>query len=82
VTEPESQPAECGSDHCITCGDDGIPMTVVRVDAPKGLAVCADDTGAEATVEISLVAPVDQGDRVLVHAGVAIAPLEASEAAT
>jgi hydrogenase assembly chaperone HypC/HupF len=82
VTEPESQPAECGSDHCITCGDDGIPMTVVRVDAPKGLAVCADDTGAEATVEISLVAPVDHGDRVLVHAGVAIAPLEASEAAT
>jgi hydrogenase expression/formation protein HypC len=82
VTEPEPQPAACGSDHCITCGDDGIPMTVVRVDAATGLAVCADGAQAESVVEISLVCPLDVGDRVLVHAGVAIAPLEASEAAT
>ena len=80
MTEPEPQPAACDSDHCITCGDDGIPMTVVRVDAAAGLAVCADDTGSEATVEISLVEPVAGGDRVLVHAGVAIATLLAREA--
>ena len=78
MTEPASQPADCGTDHCITCGDDGIPMNVVRVDAAKGLAVCVDDAGAEATVEISLVGPVREGDRVLVHAGTAIAPLEAA----
>ena len=82
MTEPEPQPAACGSDHCITCGDDGIPMTVMRVDAATRLALCADDAGAEATVEISLVDRVDAGDGLLVHAGVAIAPLEASEAAT
>jgi len=82
VTEPEPQPAACGSDHCITCGDDGIPMTVMRVEAAQGLAVCTDDTGAEATVETALVGPVAPGDRVLVHAGVAIAPLCASEAVT
>jgi hydrogenase maturation factor len=82
VTEPEPQPAACGSDHCITCGDDGITMTVVQVDAATGLAVCADDTGAEAAVDISLVGPVRPGDGVLVHAAVAIAPLEAPEAAT
>jgi len=52
----------------------------VRVDAAAGLAVCADDTGSEATVEISLVEPVAGGDRVLVHAGVAIATLLAREA--
>ena len=82
MTEPEPQPTACGSDHCITCGDDGIPMTAVRVDAAQGLAVCADDAGSEATVEISLVGPVAPGDRVLVHAGVAIAPLHPSEAVT
>ena len=82
MTEPEPQPTACGSDHCITCGDDGIPMTVVRVDAAQGLAVCTDDAGSEATVEISLVGPVAGGDRVLVHAGVAIALLQASEAVT
>jgi hydrogenase maturation factor len=55
-------------------------MTVLRVDAAQGLAVCADDAGAQATVETALVGPVSPGDRVLVHAGVAIAPLRASEA--
>ena len=74
-------PAEdCGSDHCITCGDDGVPMTVVRVDAAQGLAACTDDAGSEASVETALVAPVAAGDRLLVHAGVAIATLDPSEA--
>jgi len=82
VTEPEPQPTACGSDHCITCGDDGIPMTVMRVDAPQGLAVCTDDAGVEATVETALVGPVAPDDRVLVHAGVAIGQLQASEAVT
>ncbi len=82
MTEGEPQPAACGSDHCITCGDDGILMIVAQVDAATGLAVCADDAGSEATVEIALVGPVTPGDRVLVHAGVAIAPLAAGEAVT
>jgi hydrogenase maturation factor len=65
----------CDEHHCITCGDDGDPMTVVRVDADRGLALCADEEGARHTVETALVEPVVPGDRILVHAGTAIAAL-------
>jgi hydrogenase maturation factor len=65
----------CGSHHCITCGDDGDPMTVLRVDAERGLALCSAPDGARATVETALVEPVVPGQRLLVHAGTAIARL-------
>jgi hydrogenase maturation factor len=52
-------------------------MRVERVDADRGLALCADDQGARSTVEIALVEPVVPGDRVLVHAGVALTGLGA-----
>ena len=65
----------CG-DHCITCSDEGIPMRVERVDDARGLALCATDDGSKSTVEIALV-DVVPGDRVLVHAGVALAELTA-----
>jgi hydrogenase maturation factor len=64
-----------GSHHCITCGDDGDPMTVVAIDEVRGLAVCAADDGRCSTVEIALVQPVALADRLLVHAGTAIAQL-------
>jgi hydrogenase assembly chaperone HypC/HupF len=60
---------------CITCGDVAIPMAVVRIDEERGLALCRDDDGNSETVEIDLVAPVAPGDRILVHAGTAIAGL-------
>ncbi|MEA2148499.1 MAG: hydrogenase expression/formation protein HypC [Solirubrobacteraceae bacterium] len=60
---------------CITCGDVAIPLTVKRLDDERGLALCADDEGNSETVEIDLVAPVAPGDRLLVHAGTAIAML-------
>jgi len=63
----------CDSSHCVTCGDDGIPMTVVLVDTDRMLALCEDDDGARSSVEIALVEPVAPGDTVLVHAGTAIA---------
>lgn len=50
-------------------------MTVVRVNADRGLALCADDEGGRHTVETALVEPVIPGDRILVHAGTAIAAL-------
>ena len=65
----------CG-DHCITCSDEGIPMHVERVDDARGLALCAGEDGSKSTVEIALV-NVAPGDRVLVHAGVALAELTA-----
>jgi hypothetical protein len=51
-------------------------MTVVSVDESQGLAVCHGDDGAQMTVEIWLVAPVWPADRLLVHAGTAIARVE------
>ena len=66
---------DCG-DHCITCSDEGIPMQVERVDDVRGLALCAAEDGSKSTVEIALVSVVP-GDRVLVHAGVALAELSA-----
>ena len=68
-------PPVCGSLHCITCGDDGVPMIVVKVDDRRGLALCADESGTRSTVETALVDAVAPGDRLLVHAGTAIAAL-------
>ncbi len=62
----------CGSEHCITCGDDGTPMRVVRV--RDDLALCEDPDGARHTVELALV-DAGPGDDVLVHAGVALVTL-------
>lgn len=67
----------CGSQHCITCGDDGEPMTVLATDDDRGLALCADEQAGHHTVETALVDPVQRGDRLLVHAGTAIARLAA-----
>jgi hydrogenase maturation factor len=63
----------CEADHCITCGDDGDPMSVVALDAHRGLALCVGEDGRRASVETALVAPVGVGDVLLVHAGTAIA---------
>jgi hydrogenase maturation factor len=60
---------------CITCGDTGVPMRVLRVGA-DAFALCADDADATEDVACDLVWPVEPGDRVLVHAGVAIGRLE------
>jgi hydrogenase expression/formation protein HypC len=73
--------AECESDHCITCADEGVPMTVLALDAGSGLAECVDEAGGRADVETAIVAGLAPGDRVLVHAGVAIATLEAKGSA-
>ena len=58
---------------CITCGDVAVEMAVVTVDEVLGLALCEDADGAHESVETTLVAPVSVGDRLLVHAGTAIA---------
>jgi len=66
---------DCG-DHCITCSDEGVAMQVERVDEARGLALCSAADGSRSTVEIALVEPVGPGDRLLVHAGVALVGLE------
>ncbi len=63
--------------HCITCGDDGVPMRVLAIDAERRLALCADERGARLSVEIALV-DAAPGDTLLVHAGTALTRLEAT----
>jgi hydrogenase maturation factor len=74
VSEPTPAFA-CHDHHCVTCGDDGVPMTVVAVDERRCLALCADHFGNRTSVEIALVGPVSSGDQLLVHAGTAITTL-------
>lgn len=73
-------PPACDEHHCVTCGDDGVPMTVLALDGARGLALCADEEGARHTVEIALVDSPACGDRLLIHAGTAIAALEGQRA--
>jgi hydrogenase expression/formation protein HypC len=67
---------EVVAQHCITCGDDGVPMTVIRVDAARGLALCEQADGTRSTVEIGLIDAVETHDTLLVHAGTALTRLE------
>jgi hydrogenase assembly chaperone HypC/HupF len=63
----------CDHRHgCITCGDEAVPLRVVRVDEVRALALCEADSGERSSVEIALVDPVRPGDRLLVHAGTAL----------
>ncbi len=64
----------CDEHHCITCGDDGVPMRVIRVDDARGLALCEGEDGTRSAVEIALV-DAAPGDTVLVHAGTALTTL-------
>ena len=63
----------CEEGHCVTCGDEGVPMRVLRV-RDDALALCEDPDGAHHTVELALV-DAGTGDQVLVHAGVALVTL-------
>jgi hydrogenase maturation factor len=60
-------------EHCITCGDVGVEMRVLRVDGE--LATCEDGEGDVRAVEIALLDGLDEGDVVLVHADVALVRL-------
>ena len=57
--------------HCVTCSDEGVAMCVHDV-RDDGVAVC--DGNVE--VMVDLVAPVQPGDRLLVHAGTALRRLD------
>jgi hydrogenase maturation factor len=63
---------------CITCGDEGVVMTVLALEE-DGLGACAAPGGAREAVDLSLVTPVEPGDEVLVHAGVALVHLAEGE---
>jgi hydrogenase maturation factor len=74
--------SNCLPDHgCITCGDVAIEVRVLRVDEERELALCSDREGRRSSVEVALVGPVGVGEQLLVHAGTAIARLDAEAVA-
>jgi hydrogenase maturation factor len=79
--QPRLAPA-CVDEHCITCGDQGLPVRIVALDG-AGLARCRDEAAPgepDTTVDVQLVGEVAPGDLVLVHAGVALVLLEGAAA--
>ena len=60
-------------DRCITCGDVAVAAKVVAVD---GATAVVDAEGRREQVGIELVAPVQPGDVLLCHAGIALERLE------
>lgn len=62
-------------DRCITCSDDACPAEVASVDR-TGLATVRTADGPQ-LVDATLVGTVAPGDLLLVHAGVALARLDA-----
>jgi hydrogenase expression/formation protein HypC len=72
---------DCHGDHCITCGDIAVEVTVLRL-LPDSLAVVDTGQGAQEEVSVALVSAA-VGDTILVHASEAIAVVQrAGEAVT
>ena len=57
-------------DGCVVCSDAGIPVRVVAVEGDD--ALCEDTVGNRAQIAMELVAPVQVGEILLTHGGVAI----------
>ena len=62
-------------DGCVVCSDAGIPVRVLSVEGDD--ALCADAEGSWARIAVELVAPVQAGEVLLTHGGVAIGRVSA-----
>ncbi len=62
----------CTLDHdgCVVCSDAGIPVRVLSIEGDD--ALCEDAAGNRAEIAVELVAPVQTGEVLLTHGGVAI----------
>jgi hydrogenase maturation factor len=67
----------CTLDHdgCVTCSDAGIPVRVILVEDHD--ALCEDGAGNRAEIAVELVEPVEAGEVLLTHGGVAIGKVNA-----
>ena len=72
-------PSYCTLDHdgCVTCSDAGIPVRVVSIEGDD--ALCEDAAGSRAWIAVELVMPVQPGEVLLTHGGVAIGRVAAQE---
>ena len=67
----------CTLDHdgCVTCADAGIPVRVISLQDHD--ALCEDAAGNRAEIAVELVEPVEAGEVLLTHGGVAIGRVKA-----
>ena len=67
----------CTLDHdgCVVCSDAGIPVRVLSIEGDD--ALCEDRAGNQAQIAVELVAPVQVGEVLLAHGGVAIGRVKA-----
>lgn len=70
-----TNPPECTEQVCVTCSDEGRPGVVERAQEAYEPALVRTDAGVE-EVDMTLVGDVRPGDRVLIHAGMALTILE------
>ncbi|ASU79324.1 hydrogenase assembly protein HupF [Actinopolyspora erythraea] len=73
LPDPVPPGASCDGEHCVTCSDEAVRVTVLRL-LDDGMAAVGTGAGTE-EVSVALV-PAAVGDTVLVHAGEAIAIVE------
>jgi D-sedoheptulose 7-phosphate isomerase len=59
----------CDDEVCVTCGDVALPAAVVGV---RGVTATVRTAQGEEDVDVTLVAPVEPGELLLVHGGVAL----------
>jgi hydrogenase maturation factor len=57
-------------DGCITCSDAGIPVRVISIENDD--ALCEDAAGNRTVIAVELVTPLQTGEILLTHGGVAI----------
>jgi hydrogenase maturation factor len=69
----------CTLDHdgCIICSDAGIPVRVVSLGGDD--ALCEDSAGNRTEIAVELVSPVQPGEVLLTHGGVAIGKIGDSD---
>jgi hydrogenase expression/formation protein HypC len=69
----------CTLDHdgCVVCSDAGIPVRVLSIEGDD--ALCEDAAGNQTEIAVELVAPVQIGEVLLTHGGVAIGKVETKE---
>ncbi len=67
----------CTLDHdgCVTCSDAGIPVRVISLRDHD--ALCEDAAGNQTEIAVELVEPVEAGEVLLTHGGVAIGRVRA-----
>jgi hydrogenase maturation factor len=62
-------------ERCLTCSDEAVAATVVAVEAPNATV---EVEGRRERVGIELVQPVEPGDVLLCHAGIALEKVPAA----